>query len=187
VTEANAEKLDFAPVTTIVPEPKRRVFRRLSRKGVLADFAWRWVQRLLFHPSPVSANRWRLFVLRCFGAQVAPTVKIHPRVRIVHPWSLTLDHSVVVLHDVILDCQAPVRIGAWTRISQLSHLCTATHVYEQRHMPIIGRPISVGCRCWLAADVFVGCGVTIGDGAVIGARASVFKDVSPDDIVKGVP
>ena len=163
------------------------MFRVQTSRIRLADFAWRWVQCLLFRRSPVSANGWRLWVLRRFGASVHPSVKIHPRVRIIHPWDLTLERGVVVMHDVILDCQAPLRIGAATRISQLSHLCTATHEYERRDMRIIGQPITIGRDCWLASDVFVGSGVSIGDGAVLGARCSVFRDIPPGTLVAGSP
>lgn len=187
MTPAALEQPDGVPVTTVVPEPKRRVFRRLTFGGRLADFTWRWTYKLLFHPSPQSANFWRRWVLNCFGATIARTAVIHRSVRIIHPWNLTLEKDTVVLHGVILDCQAPIRIGAATRISQLVHLCTATHEYEQCHMPIIGLPISIGSGCWLAADVFVGCGVTIGDGVVLGARCSVFKDVPPGALVAGSP
>ncbi len=185
--DSGAAQPEREPVTTIVPEPRNRVFRELTSGAKLADFAWRWVQRLLLQPSPVSANGWRLWVLRRFGAKVHATVKIHPHVRIIHPWNLTIERGVVVMHDVILDCQAPLRIGSATRISQLSHLCTATHEYEKRDMPIIGQPITVGRDCWLAADVFVGSGVNIGDGAVLGARCSVFRDVPAKALVAGSP
>jgi putative colanic acid biosynthesis acetyltransferase WcaF len=39
----------------------------------------------------------------------------------------------------------------------------------------------------VAADAFVGPGVTVGERSVVGARASVFKDVPPDVIVGGNP
>lgn len=175
------------PVTTVVPEPRRRVFRRLTPGGMLADFAWRWSKRLLFYPSPTPAHAWRRWLLRRFGAKIHPTAIIHPTVRIIHPWNLTIHRGVVILHNVVLDCQAPVAIGADTHISQFSHLCTATHVYDQRAMPIVGRPISIGEKCWLAADVFVGSGVSVGDNAVLGARSSVFKDIPPGVIVAGTP
>jgi chloramphenicol O-acetyltransferase type B len=48
-------------------------------------------------------------------------------------------------------------------------------------------PITVGCDVWLGREVLVLSGVTIGDGAVVGARAVVTKDVAPFEIVGGVP
>jgi putative colanic acid biosynthesis acetyltransferase WcaF len=187
MTLSTPDQPDSEPITTVVPEPRRRVFRAMTHGEQLAAFAWRLAQRMLFFPSPAPADAWRRFLLSCFGAHVDSTTKINPSARIIHPWNLTLGPGAVVCHYVVLDCQAPIVIGSNSRISQFSHLCTATHTYEQRNMPIIGQPISVGDRCWLAADVYVGCGVTIGDGVVVGARASVFRDVDMDTVVAGSP
>jgi len=48
-------------------------------------------------------------------------------------------------------------------------------------------PIELGARSWIAADVFVGPGVCIGEGAVVGARSAVFRDVEPWTVVGGNP
>jgi putative colanic acid biosynthesis acetyltransferase WcaF len=40
---------------------------------------------------------------------------------------------------------------------------------------------------WLAADVFVGPGVTVGTGAVVGARSNVFTDLPPWKVCVGSP
>ena len=44
-----------------------------------------------------------------------------------------------------------------------------------------------GENVWVAAECFVGPGVNIGEGAVVGARAAVFKNVDPWTIVGGNP
>jgi putative colanic acid biosynthesis acetyltransferase WcaF len=45
----------------------------------------------------------------------------------------------------------------------------------------------VGNGVWIAADVYVAPGVTIGDNAVIGARSSVFDDMPPGMVCYGYP
>ena len=40
---------------------------------------------------------------------------------------------------------------------------------------------------WIAADVFVGPGVSVGDRTIVGARSSVFKSLPPDIIAVGSP
>jgi chloramphenicol O-acetyltransferase type B len=47
--------------------------------------------------------------------------------------------------------------------------------------------VSVGSDVWLGRECLILAGVTIGHGAVIGARALVTKDVPPYAVVGGVP
>ena len=54
-------------------------------------------------------------------------------------------------------------------------------------MPLIKSPISIGDEVWICADAFVGPGVHVGDGAVVGARAVVVKDVAAWNVVAGNP
>lgn len=52
---------------------------------------------------------------------------------------------------------------------------------------MIKSPIVIADQVWVCADAFIGPGVTIGEGAVVGARACVFKDVEPWSVVGGNP
>lgn len=90
-------------------------------------------------------------------------------------------------HHVDCYCVAPVGIGSHATVSQYSYLCAASHDFEQASMPLVTAPIVIGEGAWVAADVFVGPGVTIGEGAVVGARSTVLKDVEPWTIVAGNP
>jgi len=54
-------------------------------------------------------------------------------------------------------------------------------------MPLIVAPIIIESEAWVAADVFVGPGVRVGEGAVIGARSTVMSDVEPWSVVLGSP
>jgi putative colanic acid biosynthesis acetyltransferase WcaF len=182
-----ATQPDAPRVQTVVAAPRRRIFRAQSRKEKVASFLWRLVRVTLFRWSPAGANAWRVLLLRCFGGRIGRSVSIHPTARINFPWNLTVGGHAHLLHEVVIDSQARVTIGDGSRISQFSHLCTATHSYNQRTMPIVGQPIVIGKGCWLAADVFVGSGVTVGDGSVLGARCSVFRDVPAGVVVAGTP
>ncbi len=51
----------------------------------------------------------------------------------------------------------------------------------------IHAPTNIGNDCWIGRDAIIMSGVTIGNGAVIGARALVAKDVPPYAVVVGVP
>lgn len=47
--------------------------------------------------------------------------------------------------------------------------------------------IVIGNDVWIGYEAVILAGVTIGDGAIIGARAVVTKDVPPYTVVGGVP
>jgi putative colanic acid biosynthesis acetyltransferase WcaF len=66
-------------------------------------------------------------------------------------------------------------------------LCGATHDFEDVHFPLVPMPITIGRRCWIAADVFVAPGVTIGEGTVVAARSSVVKDLPCWVVAMGTP
>jgi len=48
-------------------------------------------------------------------------------------------------------------------------------------------PVIIGENAWVAAEAYIGPGVTLGAGAVAGARAVVVRDVSPGAVVVGNP
>jgi putative colanic acid biosynthesis acetyltransferase WcaF len=158
-----------------------------SRSNQLARLLWGFVWVILFRPSPRFLYGWRRFLLRLFGAQVGREAHIYPSVRIWAPWNLSIGEFSALGHGVDCYCVDRVSIGAHVGISQYSFLCTASHDIADPHLKLIHAPIRIDEAAWVAADVFVGPGVHIGAGAVVGARASVFKDVEPWTVVCGNP
>lgn len=159
----------------------------LSLRNRVGRALWGITWLLLFRPSPRLLHGWRRFLLRAFGASVGRRVRVYPSARIWAPWRLELGDFSCIGPDVDCYCVAPIQIKAHAVVSQYSHLCSASHDYEQPDFPLITRPIVIGEGAWIAAEVFVGMGVTVGDGAVVGARASVFKDVEAWTVVGGNP
>jgi putative colanic acid biosynthesis acetyltransferase WcaF len=89
--------------------------------------------------------------------------------------------------DVDCYCVAPIRIGSHSTVSQYSYLCAASHDFTKSSMPLITAPIVIQDQAWVCADCFVAMGVTIGEGAVVGARSNVTKDVPPWMVAAGNP
>jgi putative colanic acid biosynthesis acetyltransferase WcaF len=54
-------------------------------------------------------------------------------------------------------------------------------------MSLVAAPITIGNGAWITADVFIGPGVTIGEGAVVGVRSTVLRDVEAWAVVAGNP
>lgn len=84
-------------------------------------------------------------------------------------------------------CVAAVTIGSHVTVSQDACLCTASHDVRDLEMRLTTAPITIDDNAWVCARAFVGPGVTIGEGAVIGACAVAMKDVAPWLIVAGNP
>lgn len=99
---------------------------------------------------------------------------------------------------VVLDC-APVHIGNYVMIGPNVTIATPMHplvakernfqVDENgvRHLYEYAKPIIIGNNVWIASNVVVTGGVTIGDNCVIGAGSVVTRDIPPNSFAVGVP
>ncbi|MBE15192.1 MAG: colanic acid biosynthesis acetyltransferase WcaF [Cytophagaceae bacterium] len=148
---------------------------------------WWIVQATLFRLSPQMLYGWRRFLLRSFGATIGKDVIIRPSAQITYPWKLTIGDYSWIGDEVVLYTLGEISIGANAVISQRSYICTGTHDYASEDFRIYAKKISIKDKCWLATDVYVAPGCTIGEGAVVGARSSVFKDLPPQKICIGNP
>ena len=93
----------------------------------------------------------------------------------------------------------PVRIGDNVLIGPNVTLATPMHplLPEERNMRLredgsaydleYAKPITIESDCWLAANVVVCGGVTLGRGSVIGAGSVVTRDIPPHSLAAGNP
>jgi len=82
---------------------------------------------------------------------------------------------------------AEITIGEHSVISQEAYLCTATHDHSTISFPLVASPIAIESECWIAARAFVGPGVTIGRGAIVGVNSVALSNVEFATIVAGIP
>ncbi len=167
--------------------PARLRQRNLSHRNKIARLIWRTVWICLFRPSPRWAHAWRRLLLRIFGASLEAPVYIYPSTQIWAPWNLQMERGSCLSHFV--DCYNvdQISLGRNSTVSQYSFLCTATHDFDAIGMPLLTSPIRIGNDCWIAADVFVGPGVSMSDGAVALARSTVLRDIHSLQVVAGTP
>lgn len=150
-------------------------------------FLWNLVQRTLFRFSPPRAFGWRRWLLTRFGATMGHHSYVRPNTRIFHPWLLRMGDWCVLADDVTIYNLGAVHIGSHSVISQGTYVCAGTHDYTLSDLPLQRPPIHIGAGVWIAAQAFIGPGVTIGDNTVIGARAVVMKDIPPGVVAAGNP
>lgn len=153
----------------------------------LARVAWgaAWLVLARFTPPPL--HPWRRLVLRLFGAKVARGAKVHASASVWLPSNLELGENCLIGPGVRLYNQGRIVIGPRSVISQGAHLCASTHDVRDPHFQLVLRPIAIGAKCWVAAEAFVGPGVTMGDGAVLAARGVLFGDADAATIYRGNP
>ncbi|MEX0921647.1 MAG: WcaF family extracellular polysaccharide biosynthesis acetyltransferase [Rhodovibrionaceae bacterium] len=156
-------------------------------RSALTVQLWNLVQATLFAASPQVCYGWRRWLLRLFGADVGPGARVRPSARITYPWKVSLGARCWISDGTALYSLGEITIGADAVISQRSYLCTGSHDPERVDFPIFAAPIAIGPEAWIATDVFVGPGVTIGRGAVVGARSAVFSDLPEAMICYGAP
>ena len=167
-------KVGFAGATFTLTNRMRRVLWQLT-----------WI--LLARWTPPMFHRWRIFILNLFGAKVSNSAYVYSSVKIWAPWKLEMRAFASLGPEVRCYNIATVSIGRKTVVSQGVHLCTGSHDYIQPAFPLIARPITILDRAWICADAFVGPGVTIGEGAVLGGAAATASNLEPWTVYSGNP
>jgi putative colanic acid biosynthesis acetyltransferase WcaF len=149
--------------------------------------AWGITWALLAAWTPAPLHRWRAFLFRLFGARLANNARVHGSARIWYPPHLVMEENTLIGRGAIVYCIAPVRIGRGVVVSQGAHLCTGSHDIDDASFQLIAQPITIGAAAWVAAEAFVGPGVSIGEGAVLGARGVAFSDLAAWTVYAGNP
>ncbi len=165
-----------------------RYHNALSRRHQIVRLVWNIVWTVFARPLPRSiGSGWKRFLLRMFGAKIHPSAVVYSSANVYYPANLEMEAYSCLASEV--DCYnvALIKIGANSTVSQGAYLCTASHDITNPLNPLITASIIIEDQAWIAADAFVGMGVTIGQGAVVGARAAIFKDVEPWTVVGGNP
>lgn len=144
---------------------------------------WRAVEKVLW----VFPNMLRIMMLRLFGAKIGRRCLICRGAKFYAPWNFECGDFVCIGPRVDVYCKGKVSIGSQVVVSQDAYLCTASHDITSPVMKLITKPIKVGDNVWIAGKATVLPGVTVNNGAVVGACAVVAKDVPELAVVVGNP
>jgi putative colanic acid biosynthesis acetyltransferase WcaF len=159
-----------------------------TRSAKLRRLAWEVVWWLAFRPTPRWAlHGWRRALLRAFGAQVGEGCRIAPSCRVWAPWNLSMGAFSALGDGVDCYSMGRITIGSKVAVSQRSFLCAGSHDTASLARPLVTGPIVIEDHAWIAAECMVHPHVVIGEGAVIGARSVVLKDMPAWSICAGHP
>jgi acetyltransferase-like isoleucine patch superfamily enzyme len=104
---------------------------------------------------------------------------------------IVIGASVYVNRHTFIDASELVEIGDEAMIGPRCYITDHDHTFNATDaagaLPLKSAPTRIGARCWLGAHVVVLKGVTIGEGAVIGAGSVVTKDIPARSVAVGNP
>jgi len=163
-----------------------RAARKYTSREKALRVAWAF-WRPVFRLTPRPLWGLRRAQLRLFGARVGKGAHIYPSAIIAMPWNITFGENCTVGWGVRLYALGPMRIGTAATISQYAHLCGGTHDWRDPARPLIKTSVKIGDGAWVCTEAFVGPNVTVGPGAIVGARAVAIRDVPGKSVVAGNP
>jgi putative colanic acid biosynthesis acetyltransferase WcaF len=144
----------------------------------LRVFCWFIIQHLFFK-SYLAPNRFRVLLLRFFGASIGRKVLIRRGIRIHFPWKLIVGNDCWIGEEVWFINHEKVVIGNNVCISQRAIICSGGHDYRSVSLAYQHAPITIGDGAWVCLDAKVLPGTRIGKGSVISAGEIARGDI-PD-------
>jgi len=156
---------------------RHRIFRAI----------WNVVWTVLISWTPPPLHMWRRFVLRLFGARVASTARIYGSAKVWYPPNLEMGEHSVIGWGALVYNQAMIKLEDFAIVSQRAHLCTGTHDIDDPNFQLITKPIVIRRHAWVASDAFVGPGVCLEEGAVLGGRGVTYKSLPAWTVFGGNP
>ena len=169
---------------------------KTKRKGRLHRFlgiSYECLMRALFFMPRYPALNWvKAAFLRMCGAKVGRRVTFYPRVWSAPGRGLTLGDDVDLALDVLITTSGSVTIGDRVLVGYRTQILSANHeipsgmerVFDAGHE---FKPITIGDDVWIGANCVILPGISVGEGAIVGAGSVVTKDVAAFAVVGGVP
>jgi putative colanic acid biosynthesis acetyltransferase WcaF len=155
--------------------------------GPVREGLWMLCKCLFFIPSFPWPSVVRVFWLRFFGARVGKGVVIRSGFNISFPWRFVVGDHVWLGENVFILSLAPVILGSNVCISQKAFLCTGSHDWRSDAFTLQVKSITIENEVWIAAQAFIGPGVSIGHGSIVAAGTVLMEPLPPDSIAKGNP
>ncbi|MTV81812.1 sugar O-acetyltransferase [Secundilactobacillus folii] len=121
---------------------------------------------------------------------VGKTPVVEPNFRCEFGRNIHLGDSFYANYDCVMLDGAPITVGDNVLFGPKVGLYTSNHLFdpdERKAGGCVAKPITIGNRVWLAANVTVLPGVTIGDDVIVGAGSVVTQDVPSHVIAVGNP
>jgi acetyltransferase-like isoleucine patch superfamily enzyme len=166
-----------------------RSFFGIYRRAVAAIGFMLFGPHKLGEATGAAIRAARLNILRRSLKSCGTTTAFQFPVIITSPEMVDIGNDASIAGFVHIWGAGGVKIGDRVMVGTHASVSSITHDYESPEMwqTVILRPVAIEDDVWIGSNAVILPGVTIGRGAVVGASAVVTHDVSPGDVVAGVP
>jgi len=151
------------------------------------EICWYLIKITIFMSAIPYPMKFKIFILKQFGAKVGKGVIIKPRVNIHFPWKLIIGDDVWIGEEAFILNFEKVIIENNVCISQRSFICGGNHDYRDPSMPYRNGPILLKQGCWIGACSFIGPNTTVGVDSVITVGSVVTTNIESNVICRVMP
>lgn len=155
--------------------------------GLIKRILWYYINALCVRSTIIPFMRFKISLLRLFGAKIGKGVYLKPSVNIKFPWKLIIGNNCWIGEGVWIDNIDNVSIGNNVCLSQGALLLTGNHDYKKTSMPYKNSPIVIKDGAWIGAKSVVCSGVTIEENAILTVGSIATRNLEKNGIYQGNP
>lgn len=144
----------------------------------------------LWHVLVASLPSYRLrywYFVYALGHRCDPKVALHRNLKFFSLGGISIGAQTTINRDVTLDGRGRLEIGRYVSISENVKVLTAGHAVDMPDFHLTLAPVFIKDWVWVGANALIMPGVTLHEGAVVGAGSVVTRDVPPWTVVAGNP
>lgn len=174
----------MAKKTVILSEFDNRWYKPGNKYKILI---WYLFNRLFFNTYIPYPSKFKVFILRLFGANIGDSIFIKPKVNIKYPWLLSIGKDVWIGENVWIDNLTQINIASNVCISQGAMLLCGNHNYKRTSFDLMIGEISLEEGIWLGAKTIICPGVTCKNHSILTVGSVATKNLEPYAIYQGNP
>lgn len=150
-------------------------------------FLWYFTNILFLKNALNPCNRFKIVLLKIFGAKLGSNITIKPSVNIKYPWRLSIGNNVWIGENVWIDNLADVVIGNNVCISQGAMLLCGNHNYKKTTFDLMVGNIVLKEGSWVGAQSIVCPNVTLHENSILTVGSVAVHDLEANGIYQGNP
>lgn len=150
--------------------------------GCLYLALWNWI--LTYFPSYFLR---RSILKIAYGVEIGQNVYIHMGVKFLKPWAVSIGNNVNIQMGSFIDGRGGLTIGNNVDITLGVKILTQQHDLQDSYYTTISKPVTILDNCVIGSFALIMPGVTLAEGAVIGAGSVVSKSIPAWSVAVGNP